>query len=722
MSFTLPTVQTNVREKVSKADKASVQEYEARGYQGEESGDFVIFKKRIEDWEKFEIRLAKLLEKMGVENVLQGARSRIAGYQVDVQGGYKSHYLVVSCKHSAKGSYTVREAIRELYSRSKKIEKEVIGRSGSQYTDVHFVLALSGIEFTSDNLEYAREHGITIWGNHFLSSAEKLYKAVGPRAINHLLKPIVADIGTIPGTEYMRPRAHQFVVPAFRVSVEGTTVYHFQMPAEILLDLAYVSRLTPGNEGAYQRMMVQTKLDRIAEFIEGDAEEDRPGGIFKNNLIATFDAPVSFIANTSVDAYLGGAYEFGTLRIPASYGTLWIIDGQHRLYGYGAVSEGKRQTPLPVAAYEDSDGSLQAEDFITINQNQKKIDNNLLWELLERIRPEESREWAISKLGQELGRSGYFAKRIYMPGFAQKEKAAYSLTLGTICRAIKERKILEFVKLANNRRYPDPEAFPETAIQEAKKVIEEFYFLVEESLPKSPKWKEDFLRKGNGFSVMFNILEEYLKLGEGWSKASAAELMVSPIKQFFSSKKGEFDRIKGLSGYGPYRKFALEIMREINKRDSRFAYAVLSDSGPSDPVRKVSEIENALRLLIFKTLSGPSPRDWWSRFVPVSVQKTMEQRYARNYGSYDGKSADIMKVMGFPEYKEIIFGDQVNNWPKFARFFEKSKSWVKVQLDELRDIRNMGPAHSNEISSTQEEKLNLIYKELMPQLIKSEDK
>lgn len=725
MAYKLPAISATDSVKIHVEDTKSLAEFRTKGYSERKSTDGFVFSKKLEPWEKFEKSVARLFSVLDFNDVEYGPKSRIAGYQVDAQGGFKGNYFVVSCKSSTEGKHNVRDSIRELSVRAAEMRKEVIRTSASKYSDVYFILALHGIEFTKEHLKYAREHNVTIWGNQFLSTAEKLYKAIGTRAVFHILKPIVTDVGDVPGIkgyEGLQPKANYFIVPAFKVSIESETVYHFQLPAELLLDLAYVARLTPGNEGAYQRMMVQTKLEAISQFLEGKTTDDGKPGFFKNNLIATFESSVMFNPLNTVDLYTGGQYEFGTLKIPARYGTLWLIDGQHRLYGYGSVNSELRMTPLPVAAYQDVDGSQQAEDFISINQNQKKVDNNLLWELLERIRPEESKEWAISKLGQELADSGYFAGRIYAPGSAQKEKTKYPLTLGTICRAIKERTILERLRVSNPTKYSDPKRYTEELIQEAKLVIEEFYQIVEESLPVNRAWKSNFVRKGNGFSVMFNILEEYLKLGHGWKLKDATILLADSIKSFFDSRVEDYERISSLSGYGPYRKLAVEIMVEINKKDPRFAFEVLSDDEKAEPLKMITDIETRIRKMIFQTLSGKSPEDWWNRYIPQTVTKSAAQRYKRNYGmTYDGKSEDIMKVLGFPEYKIIMFGEETNNWSKhFSPYFSKPKSWVKVQLDELREIRNKGPMHANSLESDTERKLAVVYRELKAQLAQFE--
>jgi DNA sulfur modification protein DndB len=73
---------------------------------------------------------------------------------------------------------------------------------------------------------------------------------------------------------------------------------------------------------------------------------------------------------------------FGTLKIPNSYGIAYIIDGQHRLYGY-ANSKFKNTNTIPVVAFENLDTSEQLKIFMDINENQKSVSPNLRLDLEE---------------------------------------------------------------------------------------------------------------------------------------------------------------------------------------------------------------------------------------------------------------------------------------------------------------------------------------------------
>ena len=76
--------------------------------------------------------------------------------------------------------------------------------------------------------------------------------------------------------------------------------------------------------------------------------------------------------------------QLGILSIPNAYGIAYIIDGQHRLYGY-AGSDYKRTNTIPVVAFENMESREQLQIFMDINENQKAVSKNLRLDLEEDI-------------------------------------------------------------------------------------------------------------------------------------------------------------------------------------------------------------------------------------------------------------------------------------------------------------------------------------------------
>ena len=91
----------------------------------------------------------------------------------------------------------------------------------------------------------------------------------------------------------------------------------------------------------------------------------------------------SFFPNSIVVAVNGEEFtkiegNMGKLTLPSVYGNMWIIDGQHRLYGSAFSNKDK---PISICAIQGLDGMLQAKQFTSINSNQTKVSADLIWDL-----------------------------------------------------------------------------------------------------------------------------------------------------------------------------------------------------------------------------------------------------------------------------------------------------------------------------------------------------
>ena len=103
----------------------------------------------------------------------------------------------------------------------------------------------------------------------------------------------------------------------------------------------------------------------------------------------------------------GSISKLGILHLPKKYRSAYIIDGQHRLYGYSDSPYAKSNC-IPVVAFVDLDRAEQIKLFMDINENQKAVDKNLrvvlnadlLWDS---ENYNEQRQALRSKIAQMLG-------------------------------------------------------------------------------------------------------------------------------------------------------------------------------------------------------------------------------------------------------------------------------------------------------------------------------
>lgn len=160
-------------------------------------------------------------------------------------------------------------------------------------------------------------------------------------------------------------------IGAICTKIGGTKAYFFVAPAKRLLPVSYVNHRDirdPEAAPSYQRLISRTRLEQVATFIEG-------GGYFANAIIANFHEAPRF-ERAAPEAEDGTT--IGTLYLPSSYKSVWIIDGQHRLYGYAELAKDSPSHRVPVIAFENMSGNEEGRLFRTINSEQRKVSPGLL--------------------------------------------------------------------------------------------------------------------------------------------------------------------------------------------------------------------------------------------------------------------------------------------------------------------------------------------------------
>lgn len=164
-------------------------------------------------------------------------------------------------------------------------------------------------------------------------------------------------------------------IPAITGKMGGYSYYSFSIEPEKLLKIGYVLHRNKANVNmmpTYQRIIKRSRIKSVQEFI------DNKNGYFPNSIIISLDSngkgALKFDrANTQVKSAISNV---GVLHLPKRYRSAYIIDGQHRLYGY-ANSEFKNKNSIPVVAFLDLDRSEQVKLFMDINEHQKAVSKNL---------------------------------------------------------------------------------------------------------------------------------------------------------------------------------------------------------------------------------------------------------------------------------------------------------------------------------------------------------
>lgn len=193
-------------------------------------------------------------------------------------------------------------------------------------------------------------------------------------------------------------------VPAIQGKMGGYTYYSFSIEPEKLLKIGYVLHRSEANQNmmpTYQRIIKKKRLQDVRSFIND-------GGYFPNSIIISIDSNgKGLVFDQSSSKIDGTISKIGILHIPKRYRSAYIIDGQHRLYGYSDSKYAATNT-IPVVAFVDLERTEQIKLFMDINENQKAVPKSLrvtlnadmLWESPDFS---EQRQALRSKIAQMMG-------------------------------------------------------------------------------------------------------------------------------------------------------------------------------------------------------------------------------------------------------------------------------------------------------------------------------
>lgn len=366
------------------------------------SPKFVGVSKEKPICEQFEDRVWLLFASMGFdglneENGIQisydfnndDLKERIGVVAVD-----EETVLIVLCY--ASETMVERSFVAEINDFSSKIggiRKEILKQYPGKKTK--FIWASHNYIMNRRDLTLLDKKGIAYFSDTTIEYYFELAKHLGSCSRYQLLGSLFAN----QEIKNMDDR-----VPAIQGKMGGYTYYSFSIEPEKLLKIGYVLHRSEANKNmmpTYQRLIKKKCLQEVRSFIND-------GGYFPNSIIISIDTNgkgLSFDQSSSkVDSTIS---KIGILHIPKRYRSAYIIDGQHRLYGYSDSLYAATNT-IPVVAFVDLDRTEQIKLFMDINENQKAVPKSLrvtlnadmLWESPDLS---EQRQALRSKIAQMLG-------------------------------------------------------------------------------------------------------------------------------------------------------------------------------------------------------------------------------------------------------------------------------------------------------------------------------
>lgn len=358
------------------------------------SGKIVVEKEKLHD-EVLENRLWCILYHLGATDLNEGRRFQIAvagesvRKQVDVYGCIDDVVIVAECKSSQKKSKrSLQKDVGEFASLQKGIANAIRRHYGAnRKLKIVWLMATSNVIWAAPDITRAENHNIHIMQDRDLRYFEEIAKNVGPAARYQFLAEFLRDQQIASLSNYR--------VPAIRTKLGGTRAYFFVAPPSRLLPVAFVNHRglrDPEGAPSYQRVLKRSRLKEIGKYLDA-------GGYFPNSITVNFQKTPRFEQSYSME---DRQIAFGDLYLPDRFKSVWVIDGQHRLYGFTEAEDEKRPA-LPVLAFEKLPRTQEAELFTTVNSKQQRVAPGLLDELAGELR------WNSDDFSE---RSGAIAARV----------------------------------------------------------------------------------------------------------------------------------------------------------------------------------------------------------------------------------------------------------------------------------------------------------------------
>ena len=395
--------------------------------------------------EQLEDEVWSILAQMGFKEMSKGrqftvvVKDGLPPRQIDVFAKDEETVIIVECtRRDTPGKKSMAQLIEKIKAIRQDLFKSLRKSYGQQAkVKVKYVIATRNISWSDVDLAKCREAQITV-----ITDGELDYYAALVQHLKHASR--YQFLAHLFGGQKIEGLAKEVV--ATRGKMGGDTFYTFLISPSELLKIAYVGHKASReieNLRTYQRMLKPRRLKKIAEYING-------GGKFPTNIVVNLKTAKKSQLRFDVKQKYGNE-ALGVLHLPPNYASAWIIDGQHRLYGYAYAqsieSFNQDSTVLPVLAYQNLPADKEMNLFIDINSKQVKVSTGLLVELYADLHwcssdPEEAYQALLSRIASRLNRDSTSPLHDRMVLTGKKKTQYRCLTQTSIRDGLKVAKIL----------------------------------------------------------------------------------------------------------------------------------------------------------------------------------------------------------------------------------------------------------------------------------------
>lgn len=684
----------------------------------------------------FEDRVWAMFARLGFTGLNRGRNFTLAYgdarnelKQIDVLAVDEDVVLVIECKSSgatqppSHAFKTEVEAIRGY--------REGVIRSLREEFPAHkvkFILATNNILVSDDTAERVEAAGIAILDEEAVEYYLELSAHLGKAAKYQLL-------GTLfQGTKIS---GLQPTVPALQGRMGGYVYYSFAIEPARLLKVAYVLHRSKANTRwmpTYQRIIKKPRLKKVSEFVDN-------GGFFPNSIVLNIDSggkKLRFDRASSQD----GASRLGFLHLPQNYRSAYVIDGQHRLYGY-ANSDRAATELIPVVAFVDLPPTEQVQLFMQINENQQAVPKNLrntlnsdlLWDsadLRERARALKLR--VAQSLGE--GKSSPLRGRVVIG--EDKATALRCISIDAISRGIDRGN---FIGTFSNSEMRTAGTFYRGGNDQTLKPLVTFFELsfqhLRDELPDQwnvGRGEGGFVFTNNGVEAMMRLLGDLVEHAASGGLVDprtanprdtyihVREMLVPLVKYLRGLSLEESLELKKMYGSAAatryWRRFQTAVAAEISSFQPAGLAEYLDDQAKqfnTDSFAIIRDIEIHLKDDVRRRLEDQYGASWYKTAVPQKVyQDAVRMAADKKWAASTDEEVDWWDCLHLSDYHQIFtYRQEIWNSVFEAAYTapsDEKKAWKSKSswMDRLIKIRNAN-AHEYSVSEDEFEFLTALH-------------
>jgi len=664
--------------------------------------------------------------------------------QIDVYAADEETVIISECKSKeSRGRKSLDKDIKETIFLQSYIRNSIYSLyDGKPKPKIIWLYITNNIIWSESDVKRAEEGRIYIVTENELHYFEAFIRHMGTAGRYQILGEFLKG-QKVPGMTEVK-------IPAIKGKIGGELFYSFVATPRALLKLAFVNHQAlnhPDGKPAYQRMVSSKRIKDIGEFVVA-------GGFFPTNILLNFVnspkfEPLSNKENTNDNV------KFGWITLPSVYRSAWVIDGQHRLYGYSGLEEKYLDESLFVLAFDGMDTHKEADLFININHKQKSVPKGLLVSLLADIRMGDSDpKTALSALGSSIVRTlntdktSPLYRKFVVNGVSQE--LGQHLTISEAVSGISRSTLVG--RAVGKNRVPGPlsAGTDDATIIRAKNVLNLYFEAIRSSNPD--RWelgRAGYICTNPGIRAHLMLVAEIVRylthkgavdfhaLNDRKFGSLVVEL-AAPVLSFIEKAMDDeiADKFSRKFGEGGVKEYFYNLLQIINSEKADFGppefleWLIKRDSVRVDEA--VHFVNNLSELLVTqvvgtlksvhgsRTLPSGDPAYWE---IGIESRKIKDAAYRKQQEISPDQRQPREAYIDVADLEEVI--KQKNNWDYFAPLFnlqmpdEKGGkkyylSWL-ARYNELRRIATQKNSLRT-YSDDELEFLDWLRAELMPKL------